>query len=273
MKPSPKLIETFGVSRCRRRFDVVGPIARDIRDPRAARLGLHTASGACSDILTLKALCRFRKMGLCLPAHDPVADFSPLERAASVLGSVSTQDGTGLVRGARPGAGRCIRPAESFDRAQNRPRPSLGQADTGHSCLSERQAKSTLCRLAGRTCGAGSCPCQSRCPVCGDTDFLITPSAPGEAPLGLERTGPATYNIRSGLTPLGCPSRHHSGRLSARRACRSACSRLPAPDRMRPCCGRATAVEDRLRAARHRGAAAKAMISLHIGHAVAVADF
>ncbi|MDQ0134315.1 Asp-tRNA(Asn)/Glu-tRNA(Gln) amidotransferase A subunit family amidase [Neorhizobium galegae] len=202
MKPSPKLIETFGVKPLSQTLDIVGPMARDIRDLALLVSVCMRRSELAPDILTPESTLPLSKMGLFMPVHDPVADFAPLERAASVLGDVSAQavpdwfEALGPAQDGVFGWEASVSLSTDRDLHWDKLRP-----DT-HAFM-ERQAKSSF---AGWQAGlaARDHALSNLDALFGDADFLVTPSAPGEAPLGLERTGPATYNIR--WTLLGCPS-------------------------------------------------------------------
>ncbi|CDZ26572.1 Malonamidase E2 [Neorhizobium galegae bv. officinalis] len=202
MKPSPKLIETFGVKPLSRTLDVVGPMARDLRDLALLVSVCMRRPELVPDILTPEGSLPLSKMGLCLPVHEPVADFSPLERAASVLGSVSTKAVPAWFEALGPAQDDVFGWEASIALSTDRDLHWDKLTPDTHAFM-ERQAKSTFAGwqagLAARDRALANLDA-----LFGDTDFLITPSAPGEAPLGIERTGPATYNIR--WTLLGCPS-------------------------------------------------------------------
>ncbi|MFK4771648.1 amidase [Rhizobium sp. ZW T2_16] len=202
MKPSPKLIETFGVKPLSQTLDVVGPMARDIRDLALLVSVLMRRPELAPDILAPEGELPLATTGLLLPVHDPVADFAPLERAASILGSVTPQ--------AVPDWFEALGPAQdevfaweaaaslSTDRDLHwdRLRPET-------HLFMERQRKGTFALWqAGMT--ARDEALRNLDALFGANEFLLTPSAPGEAPLGHAKTGPATYNIR--WTLLGCPS-------------------------------------------------------------------
>jgi Asp-tRNA(Asn)/Glu-tRNA(Gln) amidotransferase A subunit family amidase len=202
MKPSPKLIETFGVRPLSQTLDVVGPMARDIRDLALLASVCMRRPGLAPDILAPEGTLPLSRMGLFLPVHDPAADFAPLERAASILGVVSPQavpdwfESLGPAQDAVFGWEASAALATDRDLHWNKLRPET------HAFM-ERQCKSTF---AGWQEGLveRDCALRNLDALFGDRDFLLTPSAPGEAPHGLGRTGPAAYNIR--WTLLGCPS-------------------------------------------------------------------
>lgn len=202
MKPSPKLIETFGVKPLSQTLDVVGPMARDIRDLALLVSVCMRRPELAPDLLAPEGELPLQPMGLFLPVHDPAADFAPLEKAASVLGSVASQPVPDWFEAIGPaqddvfGWEASIALSTDRDLHWNKLRPVTHE-------FMERQAKSTF---AGWQAGlaARDAALRNLDLLFGGTDFLITPAAPGEAPLGLERTGPATYNIR--WTLLGLPS-------------------------------------------------------------------
>ncbi|MBY3239436.1 amidase [Rhizobium laguerreae] len=202
IKPSLKLIETFGVKPLSQTLDVVGPMARDIRDLALLVSVCMRRPELGPDILTPEGTLPLSKMGLFLPAHDPVADFAPLERAAAVLGSVSAQTVPDWFEALGPAQDDVFGWEASVSLSTDRDLHWDKLRPETHAFM-ERQAKSTF---AGWQAGlaARDHALSDLDALFGSTDFLVTPSAPGEAPLGLERTGPATYNIR--WTLLGCPS-------------------------------------------------------------------
>jgi Asp-tRNA(Asn)/Glu-tRNA(Gln) amidotransferase A subunit family amidase len=202
MKPSPKLIETFGIKPLSQTLDVVGPMARDIRDLALLVSVCMRRPELAPDILAPEGTLTLSPMGLFLPVHDPVADFSPLERAASVLGLVTTQAVPDWFEALGPAQDEVFAWEASASLSTDRDLHWDKLRPETHAFMG-RQQKGTFALwqagIAARNKALGDLDA-----LFGKADFLLTPSAPGEAPLGHARTGPATYNIR--WTLLGCPS-------------------------------------------------------------------
>ncbi|OBZ95865.1 hypothetical protein ADU59_09635 [Pararhizobium polonicum] len=201
MKPSPRLIETFGVKPLSATLDVVGPMARDVRDLALLVSVCMRRAELAPETLAPDGLLPLEPMGLFLPVHDPAADFMPLERAASILGSVTFR----AVPGWWEGLGSAQDDVFAWEASA-----SLGVDRDLHWEQLRPETHAFLRRHDGITFARWQEGIAARDraladldAVFGDADFVITPSAPGEAPLGHAKTGPATYNIR--WTLLGCP--------------------------------------------------------------------
>ncbi len=202
MKPSPKTIETFGVKPLSQTLDVVGPMARDIRDLALLVSVCMRRPDLAPDQLVPEEVLPSKPMGLLLPVHDPVADFAPLERAASVLGSITPQAVPDWWEGLGPAQDDLFAWEASASLSTDRDLYWNKLRPETHAFM-ERQQKRSFAdwqvAIAARDAALRNLDA-----LFGDTEFLLTPPAPGEAPPGVERTGPATYNIR--WTLLGCPS-------------------------------------------------------------------
>jgi Asp-tRNA(Asn)/Glu-tRNA(Gln) amidotransferase A subunit family amidase len=202
LKPSPRLIDTFGVKPLSQTLDVVGPMARDIRDLALLASVCMRRPELAPDILAPEGALPLARMGLFLPVHDPVADFLPLERAATALGPVSPQVVPNWFEALGPAQDAVFGWEASASLSVDRDL-HWDKVRAPTQAFMERQSKSTFAQwqagLAARDRALRDLDA-----LFGDTDFLLTPAAPGEAPRGLERTGPAAYNIR--WTLLGCPS-------------------------------------------------------------------
>lgn len=202
MKPSPRLIETFGVKALSQTLDVVGPMARDIRDLALLVSVCMRRPELAPDELVPEENLPLKPMGLILPVHDPVADVLPLERAASILGTISSLavpdwwEGLGVAQDDVFSWEASA--ALSVDRDLH-----WSQLRSETHAFMTRQKQGTFARwqagIAARDHALANLDT-----LFGKADFLLTPSAPGEAPVGHARTGPATYNIR--WTLLGCPT-------------------------------------------------------------------
>ncbi|EUB99375.1 Amidase [Rhizobium sp. CF080] len=202
MKPSPKLIETFGVKPLSATLDVVGPMARDVRDLALLVSVCMRRPELSPDELVPESVLPLKPMGLFLPVHDPVADFAPLDRAASVLGSVTAQVAPDWWEGLGVAQDDVFSWEASASLSVDRDLHWNELRSETHAFM-ERQQKGSFAQwqagIAARDQALADLDA-----LFGKADFLLTPSAPGEAPLGHARTGPATYNIR--WTLLGCPS-------------------------------------------------------------------
>lgn len=202
MKPSPRLIETFGVKPLSATLDVVGPMARDVRDLALLISVCMRRPELAPETLTPEGSLPLAAMGLLLPVHDPAADFAPLERAASVLGSVAPQavpewwEGLGKAQDDVFAWEASASLSVDRDLHWERLRPAT------HAFLSRHDGVTFARRQAGLA--ARDEALADLDVLFGGADFLLTPSAPGEAPLGHAKTGPAAYNIR--WTLLGCSS-------------------------------------------------------------------
>lgn len=202
MKPSPKLIETFGVKPLSATLDVVGPMARDIRDLALLVSVCMRRPELAPDHLVPEDVLPLMPMGIFLPFHDPVADFSPVERAASVLGSVAPRATPEWWEGLGPAQDDVFAWEASASLGVDRDLYWEQLRSETHAFLGRHHGV-TFARWQGGI-AARDRALRDLDALFGDADFLLTPSAPAEAPLGLERTGPATYNVR--WTLLGCPS-------------------------------------------------------------------
>jgi Asp-tRNA(Asn)/Glu-tRNA(Gln) amidotransferase A subunit family amidase len=202
MKPSPKLIETFGVKPLSQTLDVVGPMARDIRDLALLVSVCMRRPELAPDELAPEEKLPLKPMALFLAVHDPVADFLPLERAASVLGSVSSQAVPDWFEDLGPAQDEVFAWEASASLGTDRDLHWDKLRPETHAFM-ERQKKGTFALwqagLAARDKALGNLDA-----LFGKADFLLAPSAPGEAPVGHAKTGPAAYNIR--WTLLGCPT-------------------------------------------------------------------
>lgn len=202
MKPSPKQIETFGVKPLSATLDVVGPMARDIRDLALLVSVCMRRPELSPDELAPDGVLPLKPMGLFRPVHDPVADFAPLDRAASVLGSVTAQAAPDWWEGLGVAQDDVFSWEASASLSVDRDLHWNELRSETHAFM-ERQQKGSFAQwqagIAARDRALDDLDA-----LFGKAEFLLTPSAPGEAPLGHARTGPATYNIR--WTLLGCPS-------------------------------------------------------------------
>jgi Asp-tRNA(Asn)/Glu-tRNA(Gln) amidotransferase A subunit family amidase len=202
MKPSPKQIETFGVKPLSATLDVVGPMARDIRDLALLVSVCMRRPELSPDELAPDGVLPLKPMGLFLPVHDPVADFAPLDKAASVLGSVTAQAAPDWWEGLGVAQDDVFSWEASASLSVDRDLHWNELRSETHAFM-ERQQKGSFAQwqagIAARDRALDDLDA-----LFGKAEFLLTPSAPGEAPLGHARTGPATYNIR--WTLLGCPS-------------------------------------------------------------------
>lgn len=202
MKPSPKQIETFGVKPLSATLDVVGPMARDVRDLALLVSVCMRRPELSPDELVPESVLPLKPMGLFLPVHDPVADFAPLDKAASVLGSVTAQAAPYWWEGLGVAQDDVFSWEASASLSVDRDLHWNELRSETHAFM-ERQQKGSFAQwqagIAARDRALADLDA-----LFGKAEFLLTPSAPGEAPLGHARTGPATYNIR--WTLLGCPS-------------------------------------------------------------------
>ncbi|TMV55760.1 hypothetical protein FGG78_37900, partial [Thioclava sp. BHET1] len=199
LKPSPGLIERFGVKPLSATLDVVGPMARDVRD-----LALLAAVVARRGDLAVaeEADHAPAPMGLFLPPQGGAPDFTHLERIAGLLGAVSTRavpawwDPLGEAQADVFAWESSAALAVDHDLHWERLHPKT-------HVFFERHAGASAARwqagLEARDAALGQLD-----QLFGVADFLMTPAAPGEAPTGLGSTGDAGYNIR--WTLLGLPS-------------------------------------------------------------------
>lgn len=202
MKPSPKLIETFGVKPLSQTLDVVGPMARDIRDLALLVSVLMRRPELTPDVLAPEGDLSLSAIGLLLPVHDPAADFAPLERAASVLGSVSSQAVPDWFEAIGPAQDEVFAWEAAASLSTDRDLHWDNLRPETHAFM-ERQRKGAFA-LWQAGIAARDEALHNLDALFSANDFLLTPSAPGEAPVGHAKTGPAAYNIR--WTLLGCPS-------------------------------------------------------------------
>ncbi|WP_342364186.1 amidase [Terrarubrum flagellatum] len=202
MKPSPKLIETFGVKPLSATLDVVGPMARDIRDLALLASVCMRRPELSPDRLAPDVVLPLAPLGLFLPVHDPIADFSPVERAAATLSAVTTRpvpnwwEGLGAAQEDVFAWEASASLAVDRDLHWNALRPETHAFLGRHEGISFARWSAAIAARDRALADLDG--------LFGEADFLMTPSAPGEAPLGHAKTGPATYNIR--WTLLGCPS-------------------------------------------------------------------
>ncbi|WP_138464247.1 amidase [Poseidonocella sp. HB161398] len=198
MKPSPGLIERHGVKPLASSLDVVGPMARDLRDlALLASVAMRRPEMAVPD-----APLPLAPMALFLPAHEPAAETGVAERAASVLGAA---------RQVRPPAWwEALGPAQADVFAWEASAALAPERDLHWDRLAPA-THAFLRRQDGITAARWQAGLAARDRALGDLDalfggaeFLMTQAAPGEAPRGLAATGPAAYNIR--WTLLGLPT-------------------------------------------------------------------
>ncbi len=200
-KASPGILDRTGVKPLSGTLDIVGLMARDVRDCAL----FASAVARRGDLMPLEDAAFRPKVGLF--AHDfadvpSATSMDALERAASALGQVETRTTPDWWEGLGQAQADVFAWETSAALARERDFYwDLLQPAT-HAFL-ERQNGITFERwcagIAARDAALGDLD-----RLFGDCDILMTQAAPGEAPIGLAATGPAAYNIR--WTLLGAPS-------------------------------------------------------------------
>ena len=195
-KPSFGMINRFGMKLMSESLDTVGVMARSVAD-----CALFAGAVAGRDLGDPDARPeRAPRIGICRsPAWDKALAGNPGAAAARRLGV-----GARGRRGRGPGvvAGRGGDRGGASDRREQRERPGAGLG-TGQRAGSDQRGAA---RAAGvRTVadrsrgGGGACrvrSAQRAFPACMEgLDALVTPSAPGQAPAGLEWTGDPAFNL------------------------------------------------------------------------------
>ncbi|MGK9052995.1 amidase [Neorhizobium petrolearium] len=200
-KASRGLIDRTGVKPLSESLDIVGLMARDVRD--CALFASVVARRA--DLMPDGETRSVPRVGLF--AHDlaeapSAASIDVLEKVAGIVGSVQTV-------GAPPwweGLGAAQADVFAWEAsAALRPERDLHWdllKPATHEFLSRQDGISFERWQAGIAARDAALADLDR--LFGDCDLLITQAAPGEAPIGLGSTGKAAYNIR--WTLLGTPS-------------------------------------------------------------------
>lgn len=200
-KSSAGMIDRTGVKPLSSTLDIVGLMARDVRDCAL----FASAIARRSDLLPLGDVAFNPKIGFF--GHDfaetpSASSLGVVERAAGVLGQVDTR--------ATPDWWESLGEAQADVFAWEASAALARERDchwdllhpTTHAFL-KRQDGITYERWCAGL-GARDAALADLDRLFGDCDVLITQAAPGEAPTGLAVTGPAAYNIR--WTLLGTPS-------------------------------------------------------------------
>lgn len=200
-KASPGILDRTGIKPLSGTLDIVGLMARDTRDCAL----FASAIARRGDLAPLDAPSMPSKIGLF--AHDfakapSAVSIAVLERAASALGRVETRNAPDWW----DSLGQAQADVFAWEASA-----SLARERDCHWALLQPATHAFLERQNGITFERWSAGLASRDAALsdldrlfGDCDILITQAAPGEAPVGLDATGPAAYNIR--WTLLGAPS-------------------------------------------------------------------
>ena len=240
-KASLGLIDRTGVKPLSGSLDVVGLMARDIRD-----VALLAAVAMRRPDLDPEAVAEPR-IGLFMPDQPEApsaVSMTVLERAAGVLGAVTCAP----VPAWWEGLGRAQADVFAWEVSS-----TLGPDRDAHwDELTEVThgflARASTATFAGWQAGiaARDAALADLDSLFGDHDILMTQAAPGEAPEGLAATGPAAYNIR--WTLLGCPALSLPAGLGPR-GLPVGVQLVARPGQDALLLAAAAAVEDRLRAA------------------------
>lgn len=197
MKPSPGLVDRTGIKPLSATLDVVGLMARCVRD--AALLASVAMRQPMEEASTLPSIGLFCPETDGIPSPDSIA---VLERVARILGGVSDVTAPRWWDGLAAAQSDVFAWEASAALATDRDRHWNVLADATHAFLHRHDgithdfwargilARDTALRDLDR--------------LFGPHDLLLTQAAPGEAPVGLGTTGQAAYNIR--WTLLGCPT-------------------------------------------------------------------
>lgn len=200
-KASPGVLDRTGVKPLSGTLDIVGLMARDVRDCAL----FASAIGRRADLAPIDDNAGMPKIGLFAPdfAEAPSAlSIAVLERAAGIFGRVETRVAPDWWRDLGQAQADVFAWESSAALARDRDAHWYMLQPATHAFL-ERQNGITFERwlsgIAARDAAHGALDA-----IFGDCELLITQAAPGEAPVGLSTTGPAAYNIR--WTLLGAPS-------------------------------------------------------------------
>lgn len=200
-KASRGLIDRTGVKPLAESLDIVGLMARDVRDCAL----FASVVARRPDLIPKEETTPARRVGLF--AHDlaeapSAASIDTLENAAKIIGSVETVsaphwwDGLGQAQADVFAWEASVALGPERDLHWNLLKPAT------HEFLSRHDGITFDRWRAGIAARDAALADLDR--LFGDCDVLITQAAPGEAPTGLGSTGKAAYNIR--WTLLGAPS-------------------------------------------------------------------
>lgn len=200
-KASSGLIDRTGVKPLSATLDIVGLMARDVRDCAL----FASAISRRSDLLPPDEAAFSPKVGLF--AYDfadtpSVVSMAVLERAAAALGQVEILSTPNWWLGLGEAQADVFAWEASAALARERDCHWDQLQPATHAFL-ERQNGITFERWCAGL-GARDAALADLDQLFGNCDILMTQAAPGEAPIGLATTGPAAYNIR--WTLLGAPS-------------------------------------------------------------------
>jgi Asp-tRNA(Asn)/Glu-tRNA(Gln) amidotransferase A subunit family amidase len=244
-KASAGLIDRTGVKPLSGTLDVVGLMARDVRDVAL----LASVAMRRPEMVTEPALPRIGLFLADQPDCPSDVAMAVADRAAGVLGAVAPVPAPGWWPGLGPAqadvfgweVSACLGPDRDLHWDRLHPATQGFLTRAGAATFADWQAG-----LAARDAALADLD-----RLFGDCDVLMTQPAPGEAPLGLGATGPAAYNIR--WTLLGCPALSLPAGLGPQ-GLPVGVQLVARPGQDRLLLSAAAAIEDRLR---HAGLAAR----------------
>jgi amidase len=195
-KPSYGDINPQGMHDNVRSFDTIGVMVRAVEDlppVRAGCLGAAPTRLAPPPVSTLRVgLCRTHRR-----AEADATTMGHLEAAAGALAAAGAQVSEVELAGDTAALDRAIIDVSGYEFARCMAHERFAHADRlSRALLDGRVADGLVCDHAGWRAGLAVLAEHRRrlADRFGDLDLLITPSAPGEAPEGLDKTGPATFN-------------------------------------------------------------------------------
>jgi Asp-tRNA(Asn)/Glu-tRNA(Gln) amidotransferase A subunit family amidase len=200
-KASAGMLDRTGVKPLSGTLDIVGLMARDVRD-----CALFAAAIARrEELVPADSVVSTLRVGLLaddLSDAPSSASIDVLEKAAGIIGDVVIQQQPGWWIGLGEAQADVFAWEASAALARERDLFWDILQPVSHTFL-KRQDGITFERWRAG-CAARDSALADLDRLFGDCDVLITQAAPGEAPIGLASTGPASYNIR--WTLLGTPS-------------------------------------------------------------------